>query len=429
LTARRPPLGPEPRRRPLQTRSITVEREGPNRPAEGRLIPWPEVPAYPVLGDLGPLGVGGAVSADSGAAGLLALGEPFFTTAGRTALAWAFKAAGLVPGDRVLLPAYHCLAMVEPVEWLGLEAVYYRLHDDLSIDLEDLEARLDPACKALVAVHYFGFPQDAARLRAFCDSAGLALIEDCAHSFYGSCAGAPMGSFGDFAIGSLPKFFALRGGGCLVSSRHELPRQVLAGHGPVGNLQALVRELQMAHYYGRLRPLRPATLGAAATAKLLALAGLGGDPARLGCGAAGLETAAGWVARRSLATSDPEEIADRRRRHYATICRLLSGVPGITLLKPRLETGVVPYMVPLRIPALGRIFATLEDRAVPMQRFGQFLAPALDQGLCPVSDDLSHHGLQLPCHQSLWDDEIEWMVTQLADICSKAGKSHSRTPA
>jgi hypothetical protein len=100
---------------------------------------------------------------------------------------------------------------------------------------------------------------------------------------------------------------------------------------------------------------------------------------------------------------------------------MLSDLPGITLLKPRLEPGVVPYMLPLRIPALRRLFARLEDQAFPMQRFGQFLAPGLDEALCLVSSDLSHHGLQLPCHQSLRGDEMEWMAERLADICRPAG--------
>ena len=410
-----------PRRRPQQTRSITVDLEGPNRPCEGRLIPWPEVPAYPVLADLGLLAPR-IVARDAGRqAGLLAFGEPFFTTAGKTALGWAFKAAGLAPGDRVLLPAYHCLAMVEPLEWLGLEPLFYRLHEDLSIDYDDLEARLDSSCKALVAVHYFGFPQDGPRLRAFCDHYGLALIEDCAHSFFGSHRGEPLGSFGDFAIGSLPKFFPLHGGGCLVSSRHPLPRANLAGQGALADLQALVRELQTAHYYGRLRALLPATTAAAALAKLLALSGLGRGSVRPGNGGGSLDLAAGGVATNTLRSSAPETIASRRRENYETLCRMLFGLPGVTLLKPRLEPGVVPYMLPLRIPALRRIFARLEDRAFPMQRFGQFLFPGLDPALCPVSSDLSHHGLQLPCHQSLRSDEIEWMVERLADICRTSG--------
>ncbi|GAB4227435.1 MAG: hypothetical protein Tsb0032_33960 [Kiloniellaceae bacterium] len=428
LPSRRPPLGPGPRPRPAQTRSITVLREGPhegqrerpNRPAEGRLIPWPEVPAYPVAGDLGLLT--GPGSAPERAGGLLTLGQPFFTTAGRTALGWALRAAGLKAGDRVLLPAYHCLAMIEPMEWLGLTPVYYRLHEDLSIDLKALEGRLDPACKALVAVNYFGFPQDGARLRAFCDGFGLTLIEDCAHSFYGEAGGQPLGSFGDFTIGSFPKFFPLRAGGCLVSSRRKLDLAPLAAPGPLDNLQALVRELQMAHYYGRLGALRPATTAGAALAKLMLLARLGADPARLGDGARGLDYQAGAVARRTLGSSDAAWLAQRRRHNYETICRRLAGVPGVTLLKPDLAPGVVPYMVPLRLPGLRRVFADLEERALPMQRFGQFLDPALDESLCPVSSDLSHHGLQLPCHQSLRDDEIDWMVGQLAEACAAAGR-------
>ncbi len=406
-----------PRRRPLQTRSITVEQQGPNRPAEGRLIPWPEAPAYPVITDLRLLGRAHTAERPLPQEGLLALGQPFFTTAGKTALGWAFKAAGLKPGDRVLLPAYHCLAMIEPLEWLGLKPLFYRLHQDLSIDFADLEARLDRSCKALVIVHYFGFPQDGPRLRGLCDHFGLTLIEDCAHSFFGARQGESLGSFGDFAIGSLPKFFPLRGGGVLVSGRHRLPLESLAEQGPLADLQALVRELQIAHYYGRLRPLLPVTTGAAALAKLLGRLGCGRAFAEAGGNASSLGFTAGRVAKSTLGASEPDRIVTQRRRNYETICRLLGGRPGIVLLKPRLEPGVVPYMVPLRIPALRRIFANLEDRAVPMQRFGQFLSVDLDEQLCPVSSDLSHHGLQLPCHQNLQDDEIHWMVEQLCDIC------------
>lgn len=417
MPRRHPPLGPRPRPRPLTTRSITVEREGPNRPAEGRLIPWPEVPTYPVVEDLRPRAPIPEAQDSGQEQSLLDLGRPFFTTAGRTALAWAFKALGLVPGDGVLLPAYHCLAMVEPLEWLGLKPLFYRLHDDLSINFDDLETNLDPAAKALVAVHYFGFPQDGPRLRAFCDATGLALVEDCAHSFYGDHPGGPPGSFGDFTIGSLPKFFPLRGGGCLLSTRRDLPEQVLAAQGRRADLQALVLDLQTAHYYGRLRALRPGTTGLAALAKGLGLLGLGRDTGQMAYSAAGLDFAASRLATTTVKTSDHGRIAARRRHNYKRLCGLLADLPGITLLKPELEPGVVPYMVPLRIPALRQIFASLEDGAVPMQRFGQFLATDLDPAFCPVSSDLSHHGLQLPCHQNLQEEEILWIVERLSEIC------------
>ena len=419
---RRHPLGPKPRPKPQQTRSITVARAGPNRPEEGRLIPWPEAACYPIFSGLRPPRAGAAGQETAGR-GLLAIGQPFFTTAGKTALGWAFKALGLKPGATVLLPAYHCLAMVEPLEWLGLKPRFYRLNADLSIDQADLEARLDETCKALIAVHYFGFPQDGPRLRAFCDHFGLALVEDCAHSFFGTCQGQDLGSFGDFAIGSLPKFFPAQGGGCLVSSRRPLPPEKLAAQGPLAELQALVRALQSAHYYGRLRPLAPLTLAGAALAKALALAGLGRGKAFSPASPTSLRFTASRLAQAIARTDDPQSVIARRRQNYQTICQALAGLPGVSLLKPQLAAGVVPYMVPLRIANLRRLFAILEDRAIPMQRFGQFLFPGLDEAFCPVSSDLSHHGLQLPCHQNLREEEIQWMVEQLGDICRGGGKT------
>lgn len=421
MPSRYPPLGPGPRPRPQQTRSITVEQEGPNRPVEGRLIPRPEVPCYPTHSDLSLLAPAPPAGGAATGGGLFAISRPLFTTAGMTGLAWTFKALGLTPGTQVLLPAYHCMAMVEPLEWFGLKPLFYRLNEDLSIDYDALEPRLDETCKALIAVHYFGFPQDGPRLRAFCDAFGLALIEDCCHSFFGSGQGQPLGSYGDFAVGSLPKFFPLQSGGCVVSSRRELPREPLAPSGSIADLQALVRELQTAQYYGRLRNLRPITLGAAALTKALLMMGLGRDMTKLRDSPRSLEFSASRLAGNIQRACDPERMTAQRRHNYEAICQALTGRPGITLLKPALDAGVVPYMVPLRIPALRRVFAELEDRAVPMQRFGQFLSPDLDEALCPVSSDLSHHGLQLPCHQSLLPEEIDWMVERLGEICRTDG--------
>ena len=206
-----------------------------------------------------------------------------------------------------------------------------------------------------------------------------------------------------------------------MSARRPLPGTKLAGQGAVAELQTLVRALQTVHYYGRLRPLLPLTAGAAALAKLLVLSGYGRAPALAADGATRLDFAADRVARNTLWSSTPQTIAPRRRENYETLCRMLCGLPGLTLLKPRLEPGVVPYMLPLRIPVLRRLFARLEDRAFPIQQFGQFLFPGLNPALCTVSTDLSHHGLQLPCHQSLRRDEMEWMVDQFAEVCRSAG--------
>ena len=110
-------------------------------------------------------------------------GEVRLVTSGRIALALAMRAIGLAPGDRVLVPAWHSLSMIPPIVAAGAEPVFYRVRRDASVDLDDVASRLEGA-RALVAVNYFGFPQDLAAIRAFCDRHALVMVEDCAHSFF-----------------------------------------------------------------------------------------------------------------------------------------------------------------------------------------------------------------------------------------------------
>ena len=59
--------------------------------------------------------------------------------------------------SRVLLPSYLCHTMLEPVRAVGLDAVFYRVQEDLSIDTDDLTRlmRTDPS--VIVICDYFGF--------------------------------------------------------------------------------------------------------------------------------------------------------------------------------------------------------------------------------------------------------------------------------
>ena len=87
--------------------------------------------------------------------------------------------------DKVLLPAYHCIAMVEPVVWSNATPVFYKINADTSVDLDDIRTRLDSSTKLLLITHYFGFPQDLSKLRIFCDEHHILMLEDCAHAFFG----------------------------------------------------------------------------------------------------------------------------------------------------------------------------------------------------------------------------------------------------
>ena len=77
---------------------------------------------------------------------------------------------------------------------------------------------------------------------------------------------------------------------------------------------------------------------------------------------------------------------------------------------------MVPYMFPLWIDNLSAVFPKLEDRAVPMQRFGQFLWNGVDETGCPNSLAFSKHLIQLPCHQELRDDEVAWIIDTVSEV-------------
>ena len=90
----------------------------------------------------------------------------------------------------------------------------------------------------MLVAHYFGFVRSLAQIRAFCDARGIALVEDCAHAFFGAAADRPVGSWGDLAIASLTKFFPVPAGGCLVSGRRQLSELALMPASALAELRA-----------------------------------------------------------------------------------------------------------------------------------------------------------------------------------------------
>jgi dTDP-4-amino-4,6-dideoxygalactose transaminase len=104
-------------------------------------------------------------------------------SSGTAALHLAYAAAGIGPGDEVIVPAITFVATANAVRYCGGTPVLADVvgQHDPSIDVGDVEAAITPRTKAVCVVHYAGYGADAERLRAICDARGLALIEDTAH--------------------------------------------------------------------------------------------------------------------------------------------------------------------------------------------------------------------------------------------------------
>ena len=100
------------------------------------------------------------------------------------ALHLAYLAAGVGPGDEVIVPAYTFAATAAAVLYCGGTPVFADIYGqhDLSIDPADVADKITPQTKAVACVHFAGYPAPVIELRALCEERGLALIEDAAHA-------------------------------------------------------------------------------------------------------------------------------------------------------------------------------------------------------------------------------------------------------
>jgi hypothetical protein len=141
--------------------------------------------------------------------------SPFAFSHGRTALLYGVRALGLPRGAVVLCPDFICATATDALERAGLRVRFHPLTEGLVPEWSALDRVPRDAAAALVMVHYFGVPQDAARYRAYCDERGWRLIEDNAHGHGARVGEREAGTFGDIGIASPYKSFSIRNGGLL----------------------------------------------------------------------------------------------------------------------------------------------------------------------------------------------------------------------
>jgi perosamine synthetase len=360
---------------------------------------------------------------------VLDAGAVRFVTSGRIAIALALREMKIGPGDSVLVPAYHSLSMVPPVLWCGATPRFYKVGLDTAVDLDDVAAKLahcvDGSVKAIMVTNYFGFPQDLARIRAFCDRHGLLMLEDCAHCFFGQRDGKPVGSFGDYAIASSMKFFPNYEGGCLVSARRSLAPVALRSAGAGFELKVALTALENSFAYGRLAtvetmlrlPLKLKSalwsrfkarrLGAPALAPSSSDSSFNFDPAWL-------DKRSSLFSRRLVTQAGHGRIVALRRANYLRLEQALGARAGCRPLFARLPEGVCPWLFPLLVEQPEAVFGRLIEAGVPVTRFAETLWPGVDAGVCANSAALSRQVLAFPCHQELRAQELDWLIAQVA---------------
>ncbi len=148
---------------------------------------------------------------------------------GRVALYAILRALGIGEGDEVIVPGYTCVMVPGPVVYTGARPVYVDIDPQhYNMQPEEVERRISPRTKAILVQHTYGFPAPIEPIRKLADARGIAVIEDCCHTFGGRLDGQLLGTFGTAAFfsGQWNKPFSTGLGGLALVHDAALARRV-----------------------------------------------------------------------------------------------------------------------------------------------------------------------------------------------------------
>lgn len=164
-------------------------------------------------------------------------------TSGTTALYTAMAALEIGPGDEVILPAWTWYADYDTVVLSGALPVFAEIDESLAIDPHDIEHRITPRTKAIIACSLQGGVADMQPIMEIARAHNLRVLEDFSQCVGGRYRGKYLGSIGDIGINSfqLGKTITSGEGGAVVSRDAKLFERAVRFH-DVGVLREPYKE-------------------------------------------------------------------------------------------------------------------------------------------------------------------------------------------
>ena len=153
-------------------------------------------------------------------------------TSGTTALSAALAALEVGPGDEVILPAWTWYADYDTIVLAGALPVFAEVDTSLNIDPEDIEHRITPRTKAIIAVSLQGCPADMDPIMSVARKHNVRVLEDFSQCVGGRYRGKYLGSIGDIGISSFQqsKTITAGEGGAIVTDDPELFERAIRFH-------------------------------------------------------------------------------------------------------------------------------------------------------------------------------------------------------
>ena len=148
---------------------------------------------------------------------------------GTAALHMALLGLGVSSGDEVIIPALTFVADINVVRMVGATPILADCgsYEDWNINAESIKKVITPKTKALILVHFAGYPCQMDEIIELCKENNIDIIEDCAHAPGAKYKGQSVGTFGKYGCFSFftNKNLSVGEGGMLTSCDAELAQQ------------------------------------------------------------------------------------------------------------------------------------------------------------------------------------------------------------
>lgn len=295
------------------------------------------------------------------------------------ALYFALAAAGVKPGDEVLVPDFSFVATASCILRCGAVPVLVDVEEGtLNLDLERAAELVTERTRAVIVVHLYGQMMDPSRVDAFADRFGIPVVEDAAQAFAASFDGRAGGSVGRVSCFSFDPTKPLNapGSGGMVLTDDD----------------GIADEVRLLRYHGKA----------------------GGQFERLGFNSQ-MPTLTAAVLQVKLGHS--EATLARRREIAARYSKGLDDLPHLTV--PEETPGSVHnfHKFVIRSPGRDALRRHLAERGI--ETFIHYDRPLSAQPLLrvagrasstPVAEAAAGAVLSLPCHAFLEDDEVDAVI-------------------
>jgi perosamine synthetase len=349
-------------------------------------------------------------------AGALGVTHTISCSSGTACIHLALAALDLEPGDEVIVPPITDIGSVLPILWQNAIPVFADV-DPLTMVLDptEVEKRITPRTRAVIAVHLAGMPCPMDELLVISKEHRVPLIEDCSQAYWAEYKGKLVGSMGDIGCFSLQqsKHMSCGEGGLMVTSNEAYARRSLL-------------------FSDKAWPRESTSLG---SARFLFLS----QNYRM----SELAGAVAWAQLKKV-----QDTVTRRRARAGELSQLISGLEGVAV--PHVSAGTNPaywlYMLRITessqtsakdfgdalvaegVPAwvryivdplyLSPIFTTPQTYGTSGYPFSQFAHQSFARGLCPQAERALSQVIAIHWNENYTADQ----VAEIAEAIRKVAR-------